>query len=69
VRGVGGPLTAIAKGTIEPLITASGRGLTIAFELEAHGIARVLTPLLLRRVRKLLPRNERKLKELLERGA
>jgi carbon monoxide dehydrogenase subunit G len=69
VRGVGGPLTAIAKGTVEPLDDGKRSRVTIALELEAHGIARVLAPLILRQVRRQLPINERKLKELLERGA
>ena len=69
VRGVGGPLTAIAKGTIEPLDDGKRSRVTIAFEFEAHGITRMLAPLILRQVRRLLPRNEQKLKELLERGA
>jgi carbon monoxide dehydrogenase subunit G len=69
VRGVGGALTAIAKGTVEPLDDGKRSRVTIALELEAHGIARVLAPLILRQVRRQLPRNEQKLKELLERGA
>ena len=70
VRGVGGiPVTAIAKGTIERLDNGERSRLTIAIELEAHGIGRLLAPLVVRRqVRKQLPRNARKLKELLERG-
>ncbi len=42
VRGVGGPLTAIAKGTVEPLDNGKRSRVTIALEVEAHGIARVL---------------------------
>ncbi len=69
VRGVGGPLTAIAKGTVEPLDDGKRSRVTIALELEAHGIARVIAPLILWQARTQLPRNEQKLKELLERGA
>lgn len=69
VRGVGGPLTAIAKGTIEPLGGGERSLVTIALEFEGHGIGKLLVPLVARRqARRLLPRNGQKLKELLERG-
>jgi hypothetical protein len=70
VRGVGGPLIAIAKGRIEPLEGGKRSRVTIALEFEGHGIGRLLVPLIVRRqARKQLPRNEEKLKQLLERGA
>jgi hypothetical protein len=70
VRGIGGRLSAMAKGTIEPLDDGQRSHLTIALEFEAHGIGRLLVPLLVRRqARRQLPRNEQKLKEVLERGA
>lgn len=70
VRGVGGPVTAIAKGRIEPLDNGQRSRVTIALEFEAHGIARLLVPLVIRRqARKQLPKNGQKLKELLERRA
>ena len=37
VRGVGGPTTAIAKGTVEPLDDGARSRVAIAFEFEAHG--------------------------------
>lgn len=52
-----------------PLDDGKRSRVTIALELEAHGIARVLAPFILRQARRQLPRNEQKLKELLERGA
>jgi uncharacterized protein YndB with AHSA1/START domain len=66
VRGVGGPLTAIAKGTIEPLDNGERTRVTIALEFEAHGIGKSLLPLVRRQARRQLPRNEQRLKELLE---
>jgi hypothetical protein len=67
VRGAGGPLIAIANGTIEPLDGGQRSRLTIAFDLHAHGIGRLLVPLVIRRqVKKTLPRNEQKLKQILE---
>jgi uncharacterized protein YndB with AHSA1/START domain len=67
VRGTGGPLTAIAEGTIEPLDDGERSRLTIALDFEGHGIGRLLAPLVRRQARKQLPENERRLKEILER--
>jgi uncharacterized protein YndB with AHSA1/START domain len=66
VRGVGGPLTAIAKGTIEPLDDGERSRLTIALEFGAQGMGKSLLPLIRRQARRQLPRNEQRLKELLE---
>jgi uncharacterized protein YndB with AHSA1/START domain len=66
VRGVGGPLTAIAKGTIERLDDGERSRLTIALEFGAHGMGKSLLPLIRRQARRQLPRNEQRLKELLE---
>jgi hypothetical protein len=58
------------KGTIEPLDGGKRSRVTIALEFEAHGIGKLLVPLIIRRqARKQLPGNEQKLKEILERGA
>jgi hypothetical protein len=69
VRGVGGPLVAIAKGTIEPLDDGERSRLTIALDFEARGPGRLLLPLVRRQARKQLPTNEQRLKEILERKA
>jgi uncharacterized protein YndB with AHSA1/START domain len=69
VRGVGGPLTAIARGTVEPLDEGERSRVTIALEFEGHGIGTGLLPLIRRQARRQLPKNEQRLKQLLERGA
>jgi carbon monoxide dehydrogenase subunit G len=70
VRGVGGPVVAIAKATIEPLDHGKRSRVTIMLDFEGRGIGRLLVPLVVRRqARSQLPRNEQKLKELLEQGA
>jgi uncharacterized protein YndB with AHSA1/START domain len=70
VRAVGGPVGAIARGVIEPLGGGERSLVTIALEFEAHGIGRLLVPLVVRRqARRQLPRNEQRLKEVLELGA
>ncbi len=69
-RGVGGiPVIAVANGTVEPLDDGKRSRVTIACEFQGHGIGKLLVPLLARRLAKQLPRDERKLKEVLERGA
>jgi Polyketide cyclase / dehydrase and lipid transport len=66
VRGVGGSLTAIAKGTIEPLDGGKRSRVTIALEFEGHAIGKLLVPLVSRQARRQLPRNELTLEEILE---
>jgi hypothetical protein len=69
-RGVGGiPVTAIARGKVEPLDDGKRSRVTIAVEFEGRGIGKLLAPLLARRQTKELPKAQQKLKELLERGA
>jgi uncharacterized protein YndB with AHSA1/START domain len=69
VRGIGGGLTAIATGAIEPLDDGRRSRVTIALDFEAHGIARLLLPIVVRRqARKQLPKNQQKLKDVLERS-
>jgi hypothetical protein len=68
VRSTGGmPVTAIAKGRIEPLDDGTRSRVTITLEFEGHGIGKLLIPLVIRRqARKQLPRNTARLKEVLE---
>jgi uncharacterized protein YndB with AHSA1/START domain len=69
VRGAGGPVLAIAKGTIEPLDDGARSRVTIALEFEGRGIGRLLVALVVRRqARRQLPSNEHNLKAVLERG-
>jgi uncharacterized protein YndB with AHSA1/START domain len=70
VRSAEGLLTAIAKGSVEPLDHGKRSRLKIALEFQGHGIGRLLVPLVIRRqARKQLPKNTARLKELLERQA
>jgi len=48
VRGVGGSVIAIAKGTIEPLDDGERSRVTIALDFETHGIGKLLVPLIIR---------------------
>jgi len=68
VRGDGGvPVTAIARGKIEPLDGGSRSRVTISLGFEGHGIGKLLIPLVIRRqARRQLPQNIAKLKKVLE---
>lgn len=69
-RGVDGPVRAIVNGTIEPLGNGERSRVTIALDFEGRGIGKLLVPLVVRRqARAELPRNQQRLKELLENRA
>jgi hypothetical protein len=68
VRSSGGlPVTAIARGQIDPLDGGTRSRVTITLDFEGHGIGKLLIPLVIRRqARKQLPHNTARLKERLE---
>jgi len=67
-RGVSGPVVGIAEGRVEPLDGGRRSRVTVALDFEAHGLGKLLVPLVVRRqARRQLPRNEQQLKEVLER--
>jgi uncharacterized protein YndB with AHSA1/START domain len=69
VRGIDGPIRGDVKGTVEPLGDGERSKVTIALDLEGHGIGKLLLPLVVRRqVEAEMPRNMQKLKEQLELG-
>jgi hypothetical protein len=56
------------SSTVKP--SESRSRVTIALDFEAHGIGKLLVPLIVRRqARAEMPKNQQGLKELLERGA
>jgi uncharacterized protein YndB with AHSA1/START domain len=70
VRGVDGPVRGIVRGTIEPLGDGERSRMTIDLDFEGHGIGKLLVPLVVRRQARMeMPKNQQRLKELLERGA
>jgi len=67
VRGIDGPIRAIVDVTVEPLAAQRSR-LTIAVDFTAHGIGKLLIPLVVRReAAKEMPANLAALKGNLER--
>ncbi|MGX1884724.1 SRPBCC family protein [Streptomyces sp. NPDC055287] len=70
MHGVDGPVRGDVTGTIEPLGDGERSRLTLSLDFEAHGIGKLLVPLVVRpNVRKEMPRNEEKLKRVLETSA
>jgi uncharacterized protein YndB with AHSA1/START domain len=71
VRSSGGlPVTAIARGMVDPLDGGTRSRVTITLEFEGHGIGKLLIPLVIRRqARKQLPQNTARLKKALEQNA
>jgi hypothetical protein len=60
----------LPNGTIEPLADGERSRATIALKFQGHGIGRLLVPLVIRRqARRQLPRNRKRVKEVLEWGA
>ncbi|MER6780454.1 MULTISPECIES: SRPBCC family protein [unclassified Streptomyces] len=67
IRGVGGPVRGDVRGTIEPLDGGKRSRVTLDLDFEGHGIGKVIAPLVAKPyARKEMPRNEEKLKHLLE---
>ncbi|MCX5150540.1 SRPBCC family protein [Streptomyces sp. NBC_00320] len=67
IQGVDGPIRGDVRGTIEPLDGGKRSRVTLDLEFEGHGIGRVIAPLVVKPyARKAMPRNEEKLKHLLE---
>ena len=70
VLGVDGPVRGILKGTIDPLQDGQASRVTMVLDFEGHGIGKLLVPLVVRRqAASEMPKNQQKLKQLLESGA
>ena len=67
-RGVSGPLAGVARCTIEPLNGGRRSLLTIALEIDARGPGKLLLPLARLRARRAIPKQLKKLKEILDGG-
>jgi Polyketide cyclase / dehydrase and lipid transport len=65
-RGVSGPLAGVARCTVEPLNCGRRSRLTIALEIEARGLGKLLLPVARRRARRVLPEHLKKMKEILD---
>src|SRR5215208_4363594 len=69
IRGVDGPVRGNVQGFVEPLGDGERSQVTIALDLEGHGLGKLLLPLIVRRqVEKEMPKNMENLKALLEKA-
>ncbi|MBT2399565.1 SRPBCC family protein [Streptomyces sp. ISL-100] len=69
MHGIDGPVRGDVTGTIEPLGDGERSRLTLSLDFEAHGIGKLLVPLVARpQASKEMPRNEQNLKRVLERS-
>jgi uncharacterized protein YndB with AHSA1/START domain len=67
IHGIDGPVRAIVNVTVKPLNGNALSRVTIELDFEAHGIGKLLVPLVVRRqARNEMPANCRKLKQRLE---
>ena len=67
-RGLEGPVRAVGTVTVEPLDDGARSRVKLEFDLEGHGIGKLLAPLARRQARKQIPSNQLQLKERLESG-
>ena len=69
-HGIDGPVRPHFAAVVEPLDNGERSRVTVELDFETHGLGKIITPLVVRpNARKELPRNEQRLKEILERGA
>jgi uncharacterized membrane protein len=67
-RAISGPVRAIGTVLVEPLDGARSR-VSVEFDLRGHGVGLLIAPFARMQARKQVPRDQAKLKEILERAA
>lgn len=68
-RVLNGPVRAVGSVTVEPVGDGSRSRVTVGFDLEGHGIGALIAPFARMQARAQVPKDQAKLKEILERGA
>ena len=68
-RGVNGPIRVLGKGSVEPVGDGSRSRVTIELDFTGHGFGKLLLPLARSQASKQVPKDQQRLKELLESGA
>ena len=69
-RGLNGPVRPVGTVTVEPIGDDGSRSqVTLEFDLEGHGLGKLIAPLARRDARKQIPKDQERLKERLEGGA
>ncbi len=67
-RVLSGPVRAVGSVIVEPIGDGGRSRVTVDFDLEGHGIGMLIAPLARMQARKQVPKDQAKLKEILERG-
>lgn len=65
---INGPVRAAGTITVESLDDGTRSRLTIELDLQGHGIGTLMAPMARRQARKQVPKDQRRLKEILEAG-
>jgi uncharacterized membrane protein len=68
-RVLNGPVRAVGSVIVEPVGDGSRSRVTVDFDLEGHGIGALIAPFARMQARSQVPKDQAKLKEILERGA
>ena len=68
-RGIDGAVRPVGTITVDPVEDGSRSRVTLQFDLEGHGIGKLVAPLARRSARQQIPKDQRRLKERLESGA
>jgi uncharacterized membrane protein len=68
-RGTDGPVRPVGTVTVEALDDGSRSRVTLEFDLQGHGLGKLVAPLARRQAAKQIPEDQAKLKERLEGGA
>jgi uncharacterized membrane protein len=68
-RGLNGPVRPVGTVTVEPIDGGARSKVTLEFDLEGHGLGKLIAPLARRDARKQVPRDQEQFKERLEAGA
>jgi uncharacterized membrane protein len=68
-RGLDGPVRPVGTVTIEPLGNGARSKVTLQFNLEGHGIGKLIAPLVNLDAKRQIPKDHQRLKERLEAGA
>jgi uncharacterized membrane protein len=67
-RVLNGPVRAVGSVIVEPVGDGARSRVTVEFDLEGHGIGVLIAPFARMQARKQVPKDQAKLKEILERG-
>jgi uncharacterized membrane protein len=68
-RGLNGPVRPVGTITVEAMGDGSRSEITLEFNLEGHGLGKLIAPLARRDARKQIPKSQQRLKERLDGGA